>query len=243
MMLVFWINKCQRLCYKKICHEDGTIIREFYIHHSALAPDSKKNPHTFCLISIQKEPRSLLELLMVWAIYSKEREATGGFREWGFQLLCINWKRQFGEEDTEKRKTVLWILFNRYCYNDRNSSCDAAILVKAYWHAGAWKESDPAGGLQEPLAWEPQASSTAKPLLRTRHMRTLAAGWGPCFHARGQQPELLNCNKTPDESPTCLSDLNGALWDFQMNYVFVLIYCHTLEWRKSLLNTSGLWTK
>ena len=179
MMLVFWINKCRRLCYKKICDEDGTIIREFYIHHSALALDSKKNPHTFCLISIQKEPRSLLELLMVWAIYSKEREATGGFREWGFQLLCINWKRQFGEEDTEERKTLLWILFNRYCYNHRNGSCDTAVFVKAYWHAGAWKEPDPAGGFQEPLDWEPPAASAAKPLLRTRQMRTLAVGWGP----------------------------------------------------------------
>ena len=83
---------------------DGSIIREFYFHHSALPPDLKKNQNTFCLISTQKEPRSLQELLIVWETDSKEREAPGGFREWGFQFLFINWKRQLGDRKTLKRE-------------------------------------------------------------------------------------------------------------------------------------------
>lgn len=137
-----------------------------------------------------KSPEAYRTLDCVRNLFQSKRKATGGFRKWSFQLLCINCLFQFGERTALKAKILLWpVPHPPHCCNDRNANHDTAITARhkdLLGFGSAW----PTRGSQrlDAMFPRPQCGQGAA------HEQ---GGWqqdGPTLKARGEKPNGPNCN-------------------------------------------------
>lgn len=137
-----------------------------------------------------------------------------------------------------KRKTLLRILFNGHCCGkDKNTSCNIAIFVKAYWQARIWKEF----WLSMQLSRNPRLGTPgcqhSKVPGEEQADENYYIRMGQMLEARGQQPKMVHFNKIPDVTPmhlTLMMFFDIFKWDDSF------IHCWTLGECKSNLNSNDL---